>query len=104
MFSGLPPKADLGRDPAATVLAIEVLQLAVRQRRIELAVETPHAARGAHEDDVMPDQPHGQRRQHRAPLLGQHLARGSSITLDQAPDHQMLRHGVRDAGRLPVRV
>ena len=38
MFSGLPPKADLGRDPAATVLAIEVLQLAVRQRRIELAV------------------------------------------------------------------
>jgi hypothetical protein len=42
------------------------------------------------------------RRQHLAALIGQSLAHRSSIALDQARHHHLLRRGVRDAGRLPV--
>jgi hypothetical protein len=45
-----------------------------------------------------------QRREDRTPLFGQTSARRHLIALDQAADDHLLRRGVRNAGRLPVRV
>jgi hypothetical protein len=39
-----------------------------------------------------------QRRQHRAPLLGQRVARCGAVALDQTPDHHVLRGRVGDGG------
>jgi hypothetical protein len=45
-----------------------------------------------------------QRPEHRTPLVRQRVARGGTVTLDQASDHHILCRRVRDAGRLPIGV